>query len=367
MIKTFDYLRLLPEHEEEVIEALRRVLRSGALILGPETSAFEDEFAAHLGVKHCIAVTSGTTALHLALNAMGIGPGDEVITVANTCPPTVAAIRLAGATPVFADVREDDFMMDPECVESAITEKTRCILPVHLWGMAADMDWILAIAERHGLEVLEDCAQSLGTLCNDRPTGRFGRAACFSFYPTKNLGAYGDGGAVVTDDSELAARLRRKRMYGYDGSPVSIEEGMNARIAEMQSAILRIKLRRFPEWLDRRLAIADLYNISIANPALTMPVSSPARRPSYHQYVVRCPERERLIDHLNRREIGFGIHYPEPIHTMPAYKPLVPEAVALPVTERCCREVLSIPVHEALTDAEVQSVIAALNEFPSAT
>lgn len=345
------------------MEALGRVLHSNALILGPETEAFEHEFAASIGAKHCVAVTSGTTAIHLALFALGIGPGDEVITVANTCVPTVAAIRLTGAAPKFVDVREDDLMMDVSQLEAVITGRTRCILPVHLWGMSVDMSALLEVAEAHGIVVVEDCAQALGTHYKGQPVGMYGRLGCFSFYPTKNLGAYGDGGAIATDDGELAAKLRRMRMYGYDGSPVAVEEGMNARIAEMQAAILRIKLRHFPDWLQLRLDAASAYNEGIQNTDIRKPKCPDNCRASYHQYVIRSEHRERLMEHLKANDIGFGVHYPTPIHKMPAYTPLTDDSLRLPVTEKSCNEVLSLPIHEGLIAEEIETVTQILNEY----
>lgn len=362
MIRSFDYLRLLPEVEDEVMAALSRVLHSNALVLGPETEAFEQALASALGVSHCVGVTSGTTALHLALMGLGVGAGDEVITVANTCVPTVSAIRLVGARPVFVDVQESDLMIDPAQIRAAITPQTRCIVPVHLWGSAADMAAVLAIAREYDLLVVEDCAQAHGTLFHEQFVGTFGNAGCFSFYPTKNVGAYGDGGAIITNDDVLAARLRRIRTYGYDSSSIAQEEGMNARIAEMQAAILRIKLDRFPDWLNRRLRVATAYDERITNSSICKPRCHEAVRHSYHQYVVRTTNRRSLIETLRRRDIGFGIHYPVPVHRMPAYAALA-RSVSLPVTERACEEILSLPMHEALEDEDVEKVAAALNEF----
>ena len=361
MIKVFDYLASLTDLEEEVLEGVRRVLRSGRLILGPETHAFEEEFAACVGVEHCIGVSSGTTALHLGLLALGIGPGDEVITVSNTCAPTVSAIRLTGATPVFVDVRDEDLMLDPERLASKITARTRCIIPVHLWGNAVRIDRVVEIAREHGLRVVEDCAQAHGTLFRGTHVGTFGDLACFSFYPTKNLGAYGDAGAVVCRDGGLAERLRAMRMYGYDRQAVSQVEGMNARIEEIQAAILRVKLRVFPQWLEVRRRVARQYHGGIRHAALRLPVHSDAVEPSYHQFVIRCENRGAVIEHLQRNDIGYGIHYPVPVHRMPAYQFLGGAALDLPVTDRAAEEILSLPIHEALTPEEVGQVVRCLN------
>ncbi len=367
MIKTFDYLRLLPEIEDEVTAALRRVLRSGRLILGPETAAFEEEFADFVGARHCVAVTSGTTALHLSLMALGVGAGDEVVTVSNTCAPTIAAIRLTGATPVFVDVRGKDLLLDTEALAARIGERTRAIMPVHLWGHSVHMEDVLEIARRHGVPVVEDCAQATGTRTQGRHVGTLGDLGCFSFYPTKNLGAYGDAGAIVTESAELAARLEALRMYGYEGSAVSSIEGTNARIAEFQAAILRVKLRVLPSWLARRRRIAALYDDHVRNPAIALPprgreVGDREETPSYHQYVVRCANRELVTGALEAAGIGYGIHYPLPVHLMPAYAFLGGESLELPVTVRASHEILSLPVHEALTEAEALEVARVLNQ-----
>lgn len=361
MIKTFDYLTLLEPIHAEIMEAIERVLRSGRLILGAETEAFEAEFASHVGAKHCIGVSSGTTALHLALMGLGVGYGDEVITVSNTCVPTISAIELTGATPVFVDVRDEDLMMDVDQVESALTERTKCILPVHLWGQGADIMRLLDIAERANLPIIEDCAQAQGTLLHGKHAGTFGIAGCFSFYPTKNLGAYGDAGAIVTNDDELAQRLKRQRMYGYTRANYAEDIGMNARIAELQAAILRVKLRHLPSWLARRMEIAQRYNDQIHVAGIHTPFQHAERVQSYHQYVIRCEQREQVMHTLNTHEIAHGIHYPTPVHQMPPYVRLVRQP--LPITERASTEILSLPVHEALTDEEVERVISVLNGF----
>lgn len=359
MIKTFDYLTTLESIKDEIMAAIQRTLESGSLILGPETAAFEQAFAALVGAKHCVGVTSGTTALHLALMGLGIGPGDEVITVANTCVPTISAIGLTGATPVFVDVRDEDLMIDPDLVEKAITARTKCIIPVHLWGQGVDIDRLMEIANRASVPILEDCAQAQGTLIHDQHTGTFGIAGCFSFYPTKNLGAYGDAGAIVTDDDDLAARLKRQRMYGYTRSNYSEEIGMNARIAELQAAILRVKLRYLPEWLERRRAIANRYHNELRNAVIGLPHLHGDRDHAYHQFVIRCQNRERVIAALETNAIGHSIHYPTPVHQMPPYRHL---SGPLPITEQASTEILSIPVHEALTDHDVSYIISTLNE-----
>lgn len=363
MVPIFDYLRALGEYEQEVLEAIQGVLRSGRLILGAETEGFEREFAEACGAKHCIGVNSGTDALYISLATLGVGPGDEVITVANTCVPTIAAIRMTGAVPVFVDVDDATCMMDTDLIEAAITARTKAIVPVHLWGGAVDANALGAIAAQHGIPVVEDCAQSFGTTYRGRQTGNFGVTGCFSFYPTKNLGAFGDAGAVITNDDALAVGLRRTRMYGYDEQRVAVQGGVNARISEFQAAILRIKLRYFAADLERRLAHADRYRSGIENAALSFPVVHADVRHSYHQFVVMCESRDALRGYLSAHGIGNDVHYPVPIHRMPAHAAFGPEG-GLPKTERACDRIVSVPVHGALSADEVEQVVQALNAYP---
>lgn len=360
-ISSFDYLPALEEIEDEVMAAIRRVLHSGRLVLGPETSAFEDEFAAWIGADHGVGVTSGTTAIEVALRALGIGEGDEVITVANTCTPTVAAIRNTGAMPVFVDVDPATLMMDVAAVEDAISPRTAALLPVHLYGRAVDMERLLATAGSHGLPVIEDCAQATGTTIEGRHVGTLGTVGCFSFYPTKNLGAYGDGGAVVTDDPDLAARVRQVRMYGYDGSPVAQIEGTNGRINEVQAAILRVKLPRLDAALETRRRLATTYDTAITTDAIGLPPAQDGVVASHHLYVVRCSDRDLVVACLEAADIGYGIHYPTPVHRMPAYRDLPCGEVELPVTDQACDEVLSLPLHEAMTTEQAVAVADVLN------
>ena len=363
MIHPFDYRRLLPEIQDEVEEAFRRVLHSGRLLLGPETEALERELAAWLGVRHCVAVQSGTTALHLALRALGVGPGDRVVTVANTCSPTAAAIRLAGAEPVFVEVLEESLMMDVEAAVEAIDEHTRAVVPVHLWGDAVEIERLVEAAGARGVPVIEDCAQAQGTRFAGRQVGTFGTLGCFSFYPTKNLGSFGDAGAVVTDDPELAERLAALRMYGYRGRQVSAIEGMNGRISEVQAAILRVKLARLDDWLARRRRVAERYRAGLAERILRLPRRAAHVEHSYHQFVVRTGARDALAEALDAAGIGYGIHYPVPLHAMPAYRRFA--SSPLPVTERAADEVLSLPIHEALTAEEVDRVTEEINRWQS--
>jgi dTDP-4-amino-4,6-dideoxygalactose transaminase len=364
MIKTFEYQRSLAPLEDEVMEAVRRVLHSGTLILGPETRAFEAEFAACVGANYAIGVHSGTTAIELALMGLGIGVGDEVITVSNTCTPTVSAIERTGAQAIFVDVNESDLLLSPSLLEAAISEKTRAVVAVHLWGQAADLAAIKAVTDKHGLCLIEDCAQAQGTEYEGKHVGTFGHVACFSFYPTKNLGAYGDAGAVVTNDKELAERIARMRMYGYSRANFAQEKGMNGRIAEMQAAILRVKLPHLESWIQRRREIAERYHQEIQHPSIQLPFLQPYSRHAYHQFVIRCQNRQAVIDALNAAEISYGIHYETAIHQMPAYQAPVYQRNPLPVTEKAAHEILSIPLHEAMFEQEIEAVIKTLKEMP---
>lgn len=363
MIKTFDYLREYAEIKVDILDAVVRVLESGSLLLGEETTCFEEEFAAFTGSKHCVAVASGTTALHMALLGVGVGPGDEVITVSNTCVPTISAIRLAGATPIFVDVNPDDLLIDTALIEGAVTDRTNCILPVHLWGQAAAIEELEGIARKYDIPVIEDCAQAHGTLYKERHVGTFGAAGCFSFYPTKNLGSYGDAGAIVTEDLELADRLRAIRMYGYDGKGIAQREGINGRISELQAAILRVKLRRLDQDISRRRQLADIYQRELKHTSIATPQTPAGTRPSYHQYVIRCEDRDTVIATLKSADIGYGIHYDTPVHLMPAYAFSGGARLDLPVTTEAASRILSLPIHHGLENREVESVCHAINSI----
>ena len=344
----------------ELDEAAARAMSSGWYILGPEVRAFEEEFAAFCGVSHAVGVGSGTDALQLALVALGVGEGDEVITVANAGVPGTVAILQAGAHPVFVDVDERGYNLDPAALEAAITPRTRAIMPVHLYGRTAELGPILAIAERHGIPVVEDCAQAHGATYQGRSVGSTGACGCFSFYPTKNLGALGDGGMVVTDDAALAEKLRRLRQYGWERKYYSAEPGgANSRLDELQAALLRVKLRHLPRWNDQRRQWAEIYDDLLVGVDVTLPEAPRDGEHVYHLYVVRSPQRDRLQAALRERGIGTDIHYPLPAHQQPIYTQLAP-AGGLPVTERLAREVLSLPIYPELTQAEVEAVAAAV-------
>jgi dTDP-3-amino-3,4,6-trideoxy-alpha-D-glucose transaminase len=337
----------------ELDEAIGRVLSSGSYILGPETRAFEAEFAALCAAQHCVGVGNGTEAIYLALTALGVGPGDEVICVANAAIYEALTVLQTGARPVFVDVDPLSHNLDPELLEAAVTPRTKAIVPVHLYGGPADLPRIMAVAERHGVPVVEDCAQAHGATIAGRPVGGIGVVSCFSFYPTKNLGAIGDGGALVTNDAALAEKLRRLRQYGWERKYYSTETGgINSRLDELQSAILRVKLRHLPAWNARRRAIAEMYGELLSDTGLILPEALPGAEHVYHLYVVQTPRRDQLQAGLRDLGIATDIHYPLPAHLQPIYTSLA-EPGSLPVTERFVREVLSLPNFFELSDAEV--------------
>lgn len=356
-------------HRGEIVDAITRVLDGGRYILGPETSAFEEEFAAYVGVSHCVGVGSGTEALHVGLRALGIEPGDAVLTVAHTAVATVAAIEMAGALPILVDVDPETFAMSAESLEVAIkafagSHRLRAVIPVHLYGHPADMPAILAVARRYDLLVLEDGAQAHGAELHGTRIGQFGDAAAFSFYPTKNLGAFGDGGAIVTADAGIAERARSLREYGWQARYVSAEPGVNSRLDEVQAAILRVKLAHLDIENGRRREIARAYGESLNSVGVELPRERPGAKHVYHLYVVRCRERERLRQHLVELDVQTLVHYPVPVHLQPAYEgrlPIVPGG--LPVTEQLRHEILSLPMHPYLADEDVQAVCEAVNNF----
>jgi dTDP-3-amino-3,4,6-trideoxy-alpha-D-glucose transaminase len=342
------YLSIQPK----VDAALARVLASGQFILGAEVEAFEGEFAKACSVDQAVGVDSGTSAIQLSLLACGIGAGDEVITVSNTAVATVAAIELTGAKPVLVDVHPQTLTLDPSRLEAVLTSRTRAVVPVHLFGCPADLTPILDFARAHGLFVVEDCAQAHGAKYHSKSVGGWGHLSAFSFYPTKNLGAYGDGGAVLTNDPALAERVRLLREYGWRGNRISEQKGMNARLDELQAAILRVKLHHLEQWNDRRRELAALYQ-SLLTDILTLPIEPPKTHHAYHQFVVRDARRDALRTYLREHGIHTHIHYPVPIHFQPAYRNL---AVALPVTESAADQILSLPLYPELRNEDVERV-----------
>jgi dTDP-4-amino-4,6-dideoxygalactose transaminase len=364
------FLDLKRQYEEirgEVGEALERVLESGQYVLGDEVAAFEREFAAYCGSRHAIAVNSGTSALHLALLAAGVGPGDEVITVPLTFVATVAAIDYIGARAVLVDVDPVTYTMDPALLEAAITPRTRAIVPVHLYGLPADMDGVQEVAARHGVPVVEDAAQAHGAEYHGRRAGSMGLAGCFSFYPGKNLGAYGEGGLVVTNDDAVAAHARILRDWGQTERYHHRFKGFNYRMDGFQGAILRVKLRRLEEWTEARRGHAAGYARSLGGSPLTLPVEPRGSRHVYHVFAVRHPDRDALRRLLQERGVGTGLHYPIPVHLQTAYADLGYREGAFPVAEAVAREELSLPMFAELEDGErdyvAASVLAAVEEL----
>jgi dTDP-4-amino-4,6-dideoxygalactose transaminase len=350
-------------HRHEIDSAIQSVLDRGMYVLGEEVRTFESEFAAYIGATAGIGVGSGTEALHLALKACGIGPGDEVITVSHTAVATVAAIELAGATPVFVDIEPDYYTLDPSLLETAITPRTRAVIPVHIYGQSADMDHILAIAGHYGLRVIEDCAQAHGACYKGKRVGTFGDMACFSFYPTKNLGALGDGGMVVTNDAALADKARLLREYGWSDRYVSTVCGWNSRLDELQAAILRVKLRFLDSDNDKRSELAGIYGRELERSALCLPVPRSASTHVHHLYVVRSGQRDDLKKFLNDNGIGALVHYPVPVHLQPAYAARA--AHPLPETERAAKEVLSLPIYPELAEADILTTTQAIKKYES--
>lgn len=356
-------------HRDEIDAAIARVLESGWYILGAEVTAFEQEFAAYIGAAESIAVANGTDAIHVALRACGIGPGDGVITVSHTAVATVAAIELAGATPVLVDVDPETCTIDPAKIRAAIdafrngSVRIRAIIPVHLYGHPADMPAIMEIARAEGILVIEDCAQSHGASIGGRTTGTWGDIAAFSFYPTKNLGALGDGGGIATSDPALASAARLVREYGWKDRYISAIPGMNSRLDELHAAPLRVKLRHLDADNDRRRRIAAAYDAALAGTGLGLPVVRPDCTHVYHQYVIRTPRRDELRAHLRELGIGTLVHYPAPVHLQPAYLDRVAAPGGMVVTERLVGEILSLPIYPELRAEQVERVIEGITAW----
>ncbi len=363
MILPADPKRNYIAHRQHIVSAIQRVLDGGWYILGQEVEAFEREFAAYIGVAHGIGVASGTDAVLLALRAAGVGAGDAVVTVSHTAVATVAAIELAGAIPVLVDVDPETFTMDVQALEAALELRpgVKAIVAVHLYGHPADMPRILEIASRYGAAVVEDCAQSHGASIEGRKTGAWGNVAAFSFYPTKNLGALGDGGAIVTNDAGIADRARILRQYGWRTRYVSDVAGLNSRLDEMQAAILRVKLPHLDIENNKRREIAARYDRALASSPLRLPVAKPNVHHVYHQYTVRYDRRDSLQAALKTAGVGTAVLYPQPVHRQGAYSGRLPQS-NLVHTEKICREILCLPMHPHLRDDEVQTVIDAVLE-----
>ena len=355
------FLDLKPgEDAADVRAAIERVVTRGWFVLGPELEAFEREFAFATGAAHAVGVNTGTDALSLALRVAGVGPGDEVITAPLSAAYTALAIMMVGARPVFADIDPDRLTLDPRAAEAAVTPRTRAIMPVHLYGQAADMPAIAEVAARHRLIVVEDCCQAHLATCGGRPVGSFGLAAAYSFYPTKNLGALGDGGAITTNDAGLAARLRRVRNGGQSDRYQHAEFGVNSRLDEMQAAILRARLEWLPGWTEQRRDLAARYRRALAGAPVTVPAEHDPGH-VYHLFPVLSQDRAALREHLTARGVETLIHYPIPIPRQPAVASEQP--AQCPIADRTCEELLSLPLHPGLTVQAVDEVAAALHAF----
>ena len=348
---------------EEIDAAVQRVLNSGWYILGDEVAAFEAEFAAYLGIEHAIGVGSGTEAIHLALAACEIGAGDEVLTVSHTAVATVAAVELTGATPVLVDVDPVTMTMNPVKLESAITPRSKAILPVHLYGQSADMDGICEVASRHGLRVIEDASQAHGAAWKGRCVGAIGDVGCFSLYPTKNLGGLGDGGIVTTADADLVQRMRSLREYGWERRFISDRPGWNTRLDEIQAAVLRVKLQHLDRFTQLRRDIAACYDAGLSDLDMQLPSRSADDGHVFHLYVIRTQQRDNLLEFLRSREVGASLHYPEPVHRQPTYLGRLPGSNNLPVTERLADEILSLPIYPELSSDDQHRVIETVSAF----
>ncbi len=350
---------------EAIDGAIRRCLESGRYILGPEVEAFEREFAAAVGASWAVGVANGTDAIELALRALDIGPGDHVITPSHTASATGAAILRAGAIPLFADIEPGRYTLDPAALERVLTTgagaKAKAIIVVHLYGLVADMVRIMELANHHGIPVIEDCAQAHGARGPDRPAGSCGRLACYSFYPTKNLGAIGDGGAVTGADRKLDERIRELREYGWRERYISDSAGCNSRLDELQAAILRAKLPALEAGNTRRREIAAIYDEQLAATGLTLPARYPGTLHVYHQYVVECVDRESLRSTLREAEIGTLVHYPRALHQQAAFQ--AAGHVTLPHTEAAIQRILSLPIYPELTDKEAHRVAGSIRDW----
>jgi len=361
-----DFLDLRRQHaflRDRLASACERVMGRGSFILGEEVRLFEEEFAACLGTVHAVGVASGTDALTLSLMALGIGPGDEVVVPALTAPPTVVAVCRSGARPVLADIDEDGFLLDPAEAKRVVGERTRAVLPVHLYGNPASLPELSRLCGERGLFLVEDACQAHGAELEGRALGTWGACGCFSFYPTKNLGALGDGGMVVTSDAGLAASLRRLRDYGRSGGQRLEEVGMNSRLDELQAAFLREKLPLLVGWNRRRGELATRYRMKLEGLPLRMPRLRPGSRPSFHLFPVFTPLRDELVAHLGEKGIGTAVHYPLPIHLHPAFSFLGYGPGDFPRAERAAAQELSLPLYPELEDEEVDEVISALRDF----
>lgn len=349
-------------HQKEYEEKALEVLRSGWYILGHEDEEFEKEFAAYTGAKYCKGLASGLDALILAFRALGIGAGDEVLVQGNTYIASVMGITVNGATPVFIEPDEYD-LIDVDKLEAAITDKTKAILVVHLYGQATNMTKVSEVAKKYNLKVVEDCAQSHNATWQGKMTGNLSDVGCFSFYPSKNMGAFGDAGAIVTNDADIAEEIRVLRNYGSEKRYYNREIGMNSRLDEMQAGLLRVRLKHMDELTSERVRIAAKYDELITNPLIRKPKTREGATHVYHQYVIHCDRRDELKDFLESKGVGSIIHYPIPPHLQVGYKYLGHKEGDFPITEQYAKEVLSLPIYTGMTDEEIEEVANAINQF----
>ena len=354
----YGFLRYQQEFEEKALT----VLRSGWYVLGREVSTFEENFAAYTGAKHCVGLANGLEALQIAVKLLGIGPGDEVIVQGNTYIASVMGISMNGATPVFVEP-DEHYQIDADRIEACITERTKAVMVVHLYGLVADMDRIVSICKKHHLKLIEDCAQSHGAKYGGKMTGTFGDIGCFSFYPSKNLGAFGDGGAIVTGDEALAREAKIYRNYGSEKRYYNKVVGMNSRLDELQAGLLNVRLAHMEEITKERQKLAERYRENLRQELISLPEERKGTETVWHQYVIRCDRREELIDYLSQKEIGTIIHYPIPPHLSEAYSYLGHKKGDFPITERLADTVLSIPMYTGMTKEEQDYVIGAVNAF----
>lgn len=348
---------------KELDAAIARTLDNCFFCLGPDVVQFEKDFAKYIGTEHCVAYNSGTSALHIAMMLLGVGPGDEVITTPMTFVATSWAISYVGAKPVYVDIEDATFNLDPAKIEAAITSRTKAIMPVHLYGHPFDLDPVLAIAKKHNLPVVEDTAQSHGAKYKGKTVGTFGDISCFSFYPGKNLGAAGEGGALLTNNAAFAARARSLREHGSTVRYYHDEVGFNYRMEGIQGAVLGVKLKYLSKWTAERRRVAHRYHELLADTPLQLPREADYAESAYHLYVVRHPRRDELKKHLEENKVGCALHYPLPLHLQKCYASLGHKAGDFPVTEKAARECLSLPIYPELTDAQIQRVVEVIKQF----
>lgn len=358
-----DLKRQYKKIKNEIDNAIFKVVNDGDFILGKELEAFEKEFASYCSSKFCAGVNSGTSALHFALTALGIGNGNEVILPANTFIATALAVSYTGAKPVLADIDRESYNIDSTKIKEKITKKTKAIVPVHLYGQTADMDPILELAKKYNLRVVEDCCQAHGALYKGKKAGSIGDAGCFSFYPSKNLGAYGDGGAIVTSDEKILEKVCMLRNYGQKEKYHHLIKGFNDRLDSIQAAILRVKLKYLNEWNEARIKHALFYNSLLEDTNVIIPVQKNYAKHIYHQYVIRTMERDNLSKYLNSKQISTSIYYPIPIHLQKAYSDLNYKKGSFPITEKCANEIISLPIFPELKQEEIRYIVSSVKEF----